>query len=129
MCFGKVLIASLAFAGVLLGAGEAKADYVCSMRYVPVNGTSGSEGYTYASVYTQPDCAGSLVGNYYFCSGGATSSVCTSNTVGRYERHGLLALFQALQQAAIAAQSVTVNVSTCNAGGSGGCAVYAIFSQ
>jgi hypothetical protein len=119
MGIGKLLATAGAFSASLLSAGEASADYLCSVTYYPGAGTSvGNEGNVRITVYTGPSCTGSFVDTYYLCTGGATANVCSSVSIYRYERSGLLAMFSALQRAASLDQRVTVGTTNaCYAGG------------
>lgn len=126
MCIKKLLVAAAALAGMMLGTGEAKADYLCSVRYSPNGGSAGNEGFVGATVYSGANCTGILVGSYTFCTTAATSSSCALNAGWRYERQGILALFQTLQRATESQQYVTVVTTSCNSG-SGSCGAYAYF--
>jgi len=124
----KALIAGAALAGVMFGtAGEAKAaNYACGVRYLPFSNTFGSEGYIFFSVYTGPDCTGTLVQAYALCTTGSTSNSCSSSA--RYERQGILAVFEALSRAAGDHQKISVYAYQCNGGSTTyNCAQYVQF--
>jgi hypothetical protein len=74
----KSFVSLLAFAAISLNIGIASADYVCKAEVVPspANTGGGNYGYFFASVYSGPDCSGSYVGSYYFCSTGASFGLC-----------------------------------------------------
>lgn len=128
MWIKKLLIAGAALAGLMLGTSEAKADYVCSVRYFPGSTSLGSEGYTYLFTTSAPDCAGT-VDITYFCTTGASSTACPASATYRYERHGILALFQALQRASTADQYVIPVVVACNGTGGTTCGAYVSFTS
>jgi hypothetical protein len=119
----RFLVPFIAFAGASLSTGVASAtyDHVCWMRLTPGSGSLGTAGYIQVTVYTQPNCAGSYVGSYSLCSGGATSSACASSTTFRYSEALLAAQYQALRAAQAADQPVTISSTTC-IGGTAGCA-------
>jgi hypothetical protein len=72
----RSIVTSLAFVAISLFASAASADYVCQTTYMPGSQAGGYYGFFTVSLYTGPDCSGSYVGYYYFCSSGATSSQC-----------------------------------------------------
>jgi hypothetical protein len=123
----KFLIAACAFVVVALGAGAAKADYVCYVRYFPVSATAGSEGYVNFTVYEGVGCTGTYVGSYNLCSTGATASSCVASTSYHYERLGLLANFESLQRAAAANQSVATSATMACNGGALACIGYVYY--
>ena len=106
----KLLVVAMAFAGVMFGAGEAKATnaYVCNASYIPSSSTRGTQGFVHFLLTTEPQCEGSMVGGrfYFLCSGSATSSDCPSSASYHYERHGLLAYLQGFQRAQESGQLV-----------------------
>jgi hypothetical protein len=123
----KSFVAVLVFSAFSLLSGSAFADYVCNAAFVPyTGGAKGSEGYVYATMYSGPNCTGSLVGVRDFCSHGATSTSCLSNAAYRFSRADLRDLLATLQAASIHDENLGVLTSTCN-GGAAGCAAYVIY--
>jgi hypothetical protein len=117
----KLAVAAGAFIGMVFSIAEAKAEYVCTVRYYPSTTTGyGNEGYILLTTYSAPNCSGTFDATSYVCSPGATSTSCVSSTAYRYDRQSILAVYQSLQRAAAADQGVDVNAVTCN-GGSGSC--------
>jgi len=124
MWIQKTLIAGAAFVALALSTHQAKADHACRVTYIPGSSTAGADGYVYFTVYTGASCTGTLVGNFNLCTGGSTSSSCSSSY--RYSLSSILAVFAALQQAASLNQRISVQQGTCN-GGASGCASYPNF--
>jgi hypothetical protein len=112
----KSVVASAVFALSSLFCAEASADYLCSVLYRPIPGAFGSEGVTNFSTYSEPGCQGTFLNSGLLCSTGATSHLCPSAAGARYERHGMLAMFGAMQRAANMNQWVTPFITTCNDG-------------
>jgi len=123
------LLALGAFLVVATGSGVARADYVCSVGLRPGSGGMGSEGYLYFSLYSGPDCSGDFKSGNYFCTGGATSSLCANSVTYKYERHSLLAAYRSALDALIHNAYVYLGTSTCYVGGSGCAAYLSIYSD
>jgi len=73
MWIKKMPVALAAFASVALSAGDAKADYVCSVRYTN-SSSSGTDGGVIFTTYSGKDCTGTYVANNVLCSANATSA-------------------------------------------------------
>jgi hypothetical protein len=99
---------------------------VCELSYRPTPGTTGTQGHVQFTTYTDPDCGGTLIRINALCTADATSSLCSSIVAARYERHGLLAVFAALQRAQEQNQSIAMTASLCMSG-SGTCVVWPRF--
>jgi hypothetical protein len=125
----KSFIASLAFAAISLSAGLASAsEYICLAAYIPGPGFGGSYGYFTTSVYTGPDCTGSLVGYYSFCSGNTPVSFCAQSQEYRAQSYEQMAIWAT--KAIDAAQwnlPVNIGVVTCASGGGVNCGGYIQF--
>ena len=123
----RISIALFDALAVLVAASraEATAGYVCKSRLMaPMTAGSvyyGDHGNIFFSVYTSPDCAGTLVGSYVLCSANATwgscaiASECGSGITYLYSPAALGSIAQSLQNAASIDQRV--DVSTCSSGG------------
>ena len=75
------LLLAVTVLGAVLATAEDDAradDYACSIIKYPAaaNTTYGQHGYLYVTYYDEPDCAGNLSKQLYFCTLGATSSNC-----------------------------------------------------
>jgi hypothetical protein len=123
----------LMLGGVFLGASawsslaSAAEGFICYSTYRTNPTSLGSEGNVSFTVWSEPDCSGSMVGGYVLCSTGATAASCATSA-NRYERNGLLAYFGAMQRAAAARQPVNVSTALCNSGAST-CAGYVYFDS
>lgn len=117
----KILLPILAFVSMSLATTVASAAiYICSVSYEPGSGTLGDKGNIYSSFHTDPDCTGSFVVDGYFCSSGATSSLCSTYSQYRFTDPGQTAAFFAtLVRASRENHSVTVSAAGCIGGGSG----------
>jgi hypothetical protein len=124
----KFLIGAAAAVTFALGTSEASADYVCNTFLLPGASVAGNDGYVLTQLYSAPNCGGGYVSTRYFCSAGATATWCASNPGYRYDAAKLVAVFSALQRAAIHDELVSVLTSACIGGGSG-CASVAQFSS
>lgn len=123
----KGLVVVSAFAGVSLSAAAAKADYLCSANYTPLDTLGlGNNGYIRFTTYTEPDCTGSFTGVFNFCTIGATSSSCIANTSMHYTNAELLELASATRDALIWDVRVNVFGNSC-IGGGGFCVGYLEF--
>jgi hypothetical protein len=125
----KSFVSLLAFAAISLSAGIASASqYICSAIYLPgSNSYFGSYGDYYISIYTGADCTGSFVGGYYFCSSGATATLCSSSSDYRGTSGDQMAIMAS--KAIDAAQwNLPVWVATVSCiGGGGSCGGYVTF--
>jgi hypothetical protein len=72
----KIAVSLLALTTTSLLAATASADYFCNASYRPYSSTYGNAGFITATVYSGPDCTGSLVGTRIICTTGATSTSC-----------------------------------------------------
>lgn len=119
----KALILGLVVLGGVLAASAARADnYVCLVDRVPISSSMGPNGYVIVGLTSSPNCGGSVVGYWYYCSKGATDtnwcaipSNCAGGTDYTYSELGLEHLAGRFQQAATTSQKVWVG----NCGGSG----------
>jgi hypothetical protein len=95
--------------GLVLGAATAHASvydgYVCTSEYDPTSGTMGNLGYIYVQLYAGPSCSGGMVLQGYFCTTGATSSLCSTRL---YTELGINHLADRLAHAADTNQHVQI---------------------
>jgi hypothetical protein len=117
----------LVFAAVSSAASGAFADYVCTAMYMPGSFGAGTQGYVYASFYTGANCTGSYVAAKYFCTEGATFSLCPSNVGYRYNLESAMELWAGFRQAALSDQTVTSPNVSCISG-AGPCGGYVYFN-
>ncbi len=122
----KALFVASVLAVTALTALPASANYACQVTYTPGASSAGSEGYVTMLEYTGPNCSGSFVANRFFCSSGASLTLCTSNPAVIYTKADLGTLFNALHDAAIFDTVVITGTSNC-IGGGGGCAATVTF--
>jgi len=115
---------AVAFAGLSLSAGSAKADYICEAWFSPLDTLGkGNNGFVQFYTYSGPDCTGSYLNFYNLCSTGATSSQCINNSSFHYTSAELLATWDAVRDALALNLRVGVPGNAC-IGGSGFCAGY-----
>jgi hypothetical protein len=119
------LISAGLFAAVLLFSSLASATngYVCSTRR-NMSTSYGSAGAAYVSYYTAPDCAGSFAGSRYYCSSGASSSACTSNSSYLYGAAELNTFMTMFQTAALEGSKISFADVPCGVGGGTDCGGY-----
>jgi hypothetical protein len=104
--------------GALLLVGASRAahagsgtGYVCDIEDPSGGGGSyGSYGYTWMSLTSGPSCTGTFVGSGYFCSTGATASVCAGSAGWLRSDSQLQGLVNRLTQAAIGGTKVYLTV-------------------
>lgn len=110
----KHLLGAVACVGVCLLADAAKADYVCKANFSPVTTTGkGNSGYVQFTTYSGPDCTGSFISVWNFCSVGATSSSCTENTAMHYTSTQLLSQWDALRLALSSNLRLSIGATFC----------------
>jgi hypothetical protein len=132
----KKVASLLGALGVFLVCGTAYAatdGYVCSTYYWPMSGpqlTYGNFGAFSFTVYTAPNCTGSVVGTYFQCSAGAASTSCVNSSGAGWfytqSREETVTMFNLVATAAQNDKPIQVTPGTCN-GGASGCLVSLTF--
>jgi hypothetical protein len=118
-----MLLSAAGGAAMLFATSEAKASYVCYTTYDPKPTTFnkftgetfnyGSYGQVEVTLYSLPNCKGTYVGYYSFCSTGASSNtVAYCDTAHAWSSTQILSLFESLQRAAAAKQSIYIYKDT-----------------
>ncbi|HYQ17765.1 MAG TPA: hypothetical protein VEQ58_18455 [Polyangiaceae bacterium] len=125
----SLLVPVVAFAVSALWSGAARADYLCSVDFSPLDTIGkGSSGYIQFSTYTGQDCTGTYTGTYNVCTTGATSTGCIANSSFYYTSAELLAELASLREAMIWNVRASVAGNGCNGGG-GFCVGYVSLSS
>jgi len=122
------LFAVFAFLSVCLSAQTSFADYICSGDFYP-NETLGygSSGRIRFTTYTGPDCSGSFIQVWNFCTTSPTTGSCIANAAFHYTASEFQTLSQHVREAITWNLRVSVYASGC-ASGSGSCAAYLEFN-
>jgi len=112
--WGKLcLLSVVGFCGLSASARAAHAEYLCSASLNLGVSTYGLDGHIQFVTYTGPSCTGTMIRQYFFCTGSASHASCASSANYRYDRPSLLTLFDVLQRATDANQNVTIPTVTC----------------
>ena len=104
-------------------SAQAATGYVCYTRLT--NPPSyGSAGGLYVLYYSSPGCTGNFQGAYYYCSKGATASVCSNSTHYHYTDSQLTSFMEVLQNAGVEGNKVSHYTTPCKGGGGSSCGGY-----